>query len=60
MGDSLDRNVLYHKMARQLEVNAGALIGYASYRNMLAQPSVLGYKKHPILPQEWQYIDIKN
>jgi hypothetical protein len=25
---------------------------------MLAQPSVLGYKKHPILHQEWQYIDI--
>jgi hypothetical protein len=33
-------------------------MGYAPYRNMLAQPSVLGYKKHPILLQEWQYIDI--
>ena len=53
-----ERDVLYHKMARQLEVNAGARIGYARYRNMLAQPTVLGYKKHPILTQEWQYIDI--
>ena len=60
MADSPERNGLYHKMARQLEVNAGVLIGYARYRNMLAQPAVLGYKKHPILPQEWQYIDIKN
>jgi oligopeptide transport system substrate-binding protein len=60
LGDSPERNALYHKMARQLEVNAGILIGYARYRNMLAQPSVLGYKKHPILGQEWQYIDIEN
>ncbi len=58
MADSPERDVLFHKMARRLEVNAGALIGYARYRNMLAQPSVLGYKKHPILHQEWQYIDI--
>lgn len=53
-----ERDALYHKMARQLEVNAGALMGYARYRNMLAQPTVLGFKKHPILHQEWQYIDI--
>ena len=54
-----ERDLLYHKMARQLEVNAGVLIGYARYRNMLAQKSVLGFKKHPILHQEWQYIDIQ-
>lgn len=33
---------------------------YSRYRNMLAQPGVLGYKKHPILHQEWKYIDIKD
>jgi oligopeptide transport system substrate-binding protein len=53
-----ERDALYHKMARQLEVNAGALMAYARYRNILAQPGVLGFKKHPILPQEWAYIDI--
>lgn len=53
-----ERDVLYHKMARQLEVNAGVMMGYASYRNILVQPAVQGYKKHPILPQEWAYIDI--
>ena len=25
---------------------------------MLIQPRVLGYKKHPILHAEWQYIDV--
>ncbi len=58
MPASPERDALYHQMARRLEVNAGALIGYARYRNMLAQKSVLGYKKHPILFQEWAYMDI--
>ena len=53
-----DRDALYHRMARRMEAVGASLIGYARYRNMLAQPSVLGYKKHPILHQEWQYIDI--
>jgi oligopeptide transport system substrate-binding protein len=52
------RDALYHKMARRLEVTGGAMMGYSRYRNMLAQPSVLGYKKHPILHQEWLYIDL--
>jgi ABC-type transport system substrate-binding protein len=53
-----ERDVLYHKMARRLEVIGASRMGYARYRNMLAQPKVMGYKKHPILKQEWQYIDI--
>ena len=54
----VERDALYHKMARRLEVLGAARMAYARYRNMLAQPSVLGYKKHPILHQEWAYIDI--
>jgi oligopeptide transport system substrate-binding protein len=53
-----ERDLLYHKMARRIEVLGAARIAYARYRNMLAQPSVLGYAKHPILHQEWAYIDI--
>jgi len=53
-----ERDALYHKMARQVEVQGVAMMAYSRYRNMLAQPSVLGYKKHPILHQEWKYIDI--
>ncbi|HEU4374951.1 MAG TPA: ABC transporter substrate-binding protein, partial [Telluria sp.] len=58
MAAGAGRDALYHRMARRLEVIGASRIGYARYRNMLAQPTVLGYKKHPILKQEWQYIDI--
>ncbi|MYM65646.1 heme-binding protein [Pseudoduganella sp. FT55W] len=54
------RDALYRKMARQLEVQAAVMPAFSRYRNMLAQPTVLGYKKHPILHQEWKYIDIKD
>ena len=53
-----ERDVLYRKMARILEVNAGLRIGYARYRNMVSQPRVIGFKKHPIYHTEWLYIDI--
>ncbi|MES2900945.1 MAG: ABC transporter substrate-binding protein [Pseudomonadota bacterium] len=53
-----ERDALYHRMARRVEVIGAAHVGYARYRNMLAQPAVLGYRKHPILRQEWAYIDI--
>lgn len=53
-----ERDLLYHKMARRIEVLGAARVAYARYRNMLAQPAVLGYAKHPILHQEWAYIDI--
>ncbi|WP_447125084.1 ABC transporter substrate-binding protein [Glaciimonas sp. GG7] len=56
--DGPERNVLYHKMARILEVYAPVRMGYARYRNMLAQPRVIGFKKHPILPTEWMFYDI--
>ncbi|HJW57680.1 MAG TPA: ABC transporter substrate-binding protein [Burkholderiaceae bacterium] len=54
-----ERNLLYHKMARILEVYSPSRIGYARYRNMLAQPRVIGFKKHPILHCEWMYFDIE-
>lgn len=53
-----ERDKLYHEMARILEVYAPLRISYARYRNMLAQPNVIGFKKHPILHAEWLYIDL--
>ena len=47
-------------MTRLLEVYAPTRIGYARYRNMLLQPYVIGYKKHPVMHNEWIYIDIDN
>jgi ABC-type transport system substrate-binding protein len=54
-----ERDALYRKMARRIEVLGGSMPAYSRYRNMLAQPGVLGYKKHPTLHQEWKYIDIE-
>ena len=58
MPAGLERDVLYRQMARRIEVIGAARMGYARYRNMLAHAKVMGYQKHPILKQEWQYIDI--
>jgi ABC-type transport system substrate-binding protein len=59
MPPGAQRDALYRKMARRLEVQGAAMPAYSRYRNMLAQPGVLGYKKHPILHQEWKYLDIQ-
>lgn len=56
--DGEARNLLYHKMARLLEVYTPTGMGYAHYRNMLVQPYVIGYKKHPVMHNEWVYSDI--
>ncbi len=53
-----ERDKLYHEMARIAEVYALWRLDISRYRNMLVQPRVLGYKKHPVLPSEWQYIDV--
>lgn len=58
MPDSPERNRLYHDMARIIEVYAPWRLDTATYRNMLVQPRVLGYRKHPILHAEWEYIDV--
>ncbi len=56
--DSPERNALYSAMAKVIEAYAPWRLGISRYRNMLAQPWVLGFKKHPILHAEWQYIDV--
>ena len=56
--DGEERNLLYHRMARILEVYAPTRLGYARYRNMLLHPYITGYKKHPVMHSEWIYIDI--
>ncbi|MEG8265512.1 hypothetical protein MKR65_10390 [Acinetobacter baumannii] len=53
-----ERDALYRKMTRLLEVYMPVQMSYARYRNMLAQPRIIGYKKHPILHAEWMYFDI--
>jgi len=54
-----ERDALYHKMARILEVNMPVQMASTRYRNAMAQPRVIGFKKHPIIPSEWMYFDLK-
>jgi len=58
LGDSPERNRLYREMAKIIENYAPWRLDISRYRNMLAQPWVVGFKKHPILRAEWQYIDV--
>jgi|LULS01.1.fsa_nt_gb ABC-type transport system substrate-binding protein len=58
MAPGPERDALYRKMSRVLEVYMPVQVIGARYRNILAQPRVIGFKKHPILPAEWMYIDI--
>lgn len=53
-----ERDLVYRKMTRILEVNMPTMMLYSTYRNALAQPHVIGHKSHPILSTEWMYIDI--
>jgi len=57
--DSPERDRLYHEMARIIENYAPWRLDISRYRNELTQPQVLGFKKHPILHNEWQYIDVR-
>jgi oligopeptide transport system substrate-binding protein len=56
---SPERDKLYREMAKLIEAYAPWRLDMSRYRNMLVQPQVLGYKKHPILRSEWQFIDIE-
>ena len=56
--DSPERNRLYHEMAKIIETYAPWRLDISRYRNMLVQARVQGYKKHPILHNEWAYIDV--
>ena len=55
-----ERDLLYHKMTRIMEIYAAQRLGFSRYRIMLAQPRVIGYKKHPIMHVEWLQVDIDN
>jgi len=56
--DSPERNHLYLEMTRQMEVDAAWSLHVSRMRNELIRPWILGYKKHPILQADWQYLDV--
>ena len=54
------RNRLYAQMSRQMEADTAWSLHVSRVRNWLVRPWVLGFKKHPIMQSDWQYIDIHN
>lgn len=58
MPDSEERNRLYRRMARLMEVHTVWMLADSRYRNVLLQPRVLGFRKHPVLFSEWLYLDL--
>ena len=55
--DGPERNRLYREMTRIMETDAAWILADSRYRNVLLQPYVVGYRKHPVLHAEWLYID---
>jgi ABC-type transport system substrate-binding protein len=53
-----ERDALYRDMTKFIEAYAPWRLMISRYRNMLVQPRVLGYKRHPILHAHWQYVDV--
>jgi oligopeptide transport system substrate-binding protein len=56
--DGPERDRLYHEMTRLMEVHTVWLLAESRYRNVLLQPRVKGFVKHPVLHAEWLYIDL--
>lgn len=53
-----ERNRLYVEMNRQVEADTAWSVHVSRTRNWLVRPWVMGFKKHPILLSDWQYLDI--
>ena len=58
LADGPERNRLYKEMTRIMEIDSVWIMGDSRYRNVLLQPYVVGYRKHPVLHTEWLYIDL--
>ena len=53
-----ERDALYREMTKVMEAYAPWRLMISRYRNMLVQPRVQGYRRHPILRAHWMYVDV--
>jgi oligopeptide transport system substrate-binding protein len=58
MPPSPERNKIYGEMTRLVSVYAPWIPNVHRLRSEIAQPWVIGYKKHPILNAPWLYMDL--
>ncbi|MNH31876.1 hypothetical protein D3C79_922810 [compost metagenome] len=45
-------------MSRQIEADNPWIVHVTRIRNWLIQPQVQGFKPHPMMNTNWQYLDI--
>lgn len=53
------RAQLYLQMNRQMEADTAWALHTTRVRNWLVRPWIKGFKKHPILQADWQYMDVE-
>jgi ABC-type transport system substrate-binding protein len=53
-----ERNALYEQMNRQMEADTPWGLHATRIRSWLARPWIHGFKKHPILHSDWEFIDV--
>jgi len=58
MPDSPERNALIGRMVRLIAVYSPWLVETFKAQNILMQPWLVGYKKHPFSHEPWKYVDI--
>jgi peptide/nickel transport system substrate-binding protein len=54
-----ERDRLYREMTRVMEMETAWILTDSRYRNVLLQPYVVNYAKHPVLHTEWLYLDLE-
>ena len=52
------RMPFYEKMSRQIEADNPWVLQDTRIRNWVIQPEIQGFKAHPIMNTNWQYLDI--
>ncbi|WP_238531324.1 ABC transporter substrate-binding protein [Collimonas fungivorans] len=54
-----ERNQLYIDMSRQMEADTAWVLTTSRLRNWMIRPWIKGFKRHPILQADWQYLDVE-
>jgi ABC-type transport system substrate-binding protein len=53
-----ERHALYREMTRQMEADVPWVLHATRIRNWLIRPGIQGFKRHPFLKSDWQYLDV--
>ena len=56
--DGAERNALYEKMVKLIVVYVPWMVETYKAQNILIQPWLLNYRKHPFSHEPWRYLDI--